>query len=60
MERYIYYYTNCQGAIIFDYTDEKGNQSHHSFMGYSLRKALQLFRWRNNLDYKHITVKKLY
>ena len=60
MERYLFYHTNYQGAIIIDYTDENGNKTHDSFIGYSLRKALRVFHWRNNLNYKHITVQKLY
>lgn len=60
MTRYLFYSFNEQnGAINFNYIDENGNRSTHKYMGYSLRKALQVFRWRNNLDYKHIKVQKL-
>ncbi len=60
MTRYLFYSLNeHNGAINFNYIDENGNRSTHNYMGYSLRKAIQVFRWRNNLDYKHITIQKL-
>jgi len=57
MTRYLFYsYNEHNGAINFNYVDENGNRSNHCYMGYSLRRALQVFRWRNNLYYKHINV----
>lgn len=61
MARYLFYsYNDHNGAIILDYIDEYGNRSSHNYIGYSLNKALRVFRWRNNLDYKHIKIQKLY
>lgn len=61
MTRYLFYsYNDHNGAITFNYVDENGNRSSHNYIGYSLNKALRVFRWRNNLDYKHIKVQKLY
>lgn len=60
MTRYLFYsYNEHNGAINFNYIDENGNRSNHCFMCYSLRKAIQVFRWRNNLSYKHITIQQL-
>lgn len=58
--RYLFYhYNDRNGALILDYIDENGNRSNYCFMYYSLRKAIRVFRWRNNLSYKHITVQQL-
>ncbi len=58
--RYLSYYYNYCGYLIFDYRDDNGHYIQHRFMYYSLRAAIKVFRERYGLRYKHITVQKLY
>lgn len=53
----LYYYYNNQGSLIFLYTEE-GVRKRHTYIGYTLREAIQKFRRDNNLRYKHISVQR--
>ena len=48
------------GYLVLNYKDESGNRIKHSYLYYTLREAIKLFRERYGLRYKHITVKKLF
>lgn len=57
--KYLFYYYNSQGNIIFHYSEDNYRTNCH-YMGYSLKEAISKFRKDNNLQHKHIIVKKLY
>ncbi len=57
--KYLYYYYNSQGSIIFCYS-ENGYHRDCTYMGYTLKEAISKFRKDNNLQRKHIKVLKLY
>ncbi len=58
--RWLFYYHNSQGTLIFDYADEDGHHIEHAFLFYSLKDAIRKFREDNGLKHKRIYVKKLY
>ena len=56
--RYLFYYYNEYGSLIFRYTKD-GARRHQTYIGYTLREAIQKFRRDNNLRYKHLIIQKL-
>lgn len=58
--KYIYYYYNSAGYLILDYSDDEGYHTSQSYLYYTLREAISLFRKRFNLQHKHIKVEKLF
>ena len=58
MRNLFYYYSD--GMLIFKYIDEFGYRSTHRYIFYTLKEAIKQFRQNNNLQYKHITVQRLY
>ncbi|MCM1360226.1 MAG: hypothetical protein NC183_06910 [Corallococcus sp.] len=58
--RYLFYYYNNEGTLIFDYRDDYGRRFHRCYLYYTLREAVKKFRQDFDLRYKHITVQRLY
>lgn len=58
--RWLFYYYNSQGTLIFDYSDEYGCHIEHTYLFYSLKDAIKKFREDNGLKHKHIHIEKLY
>lgn len=58
--RRLYYHYNCQGALIFSYSDGSGRYVDRCYLFYSFREALQRFRAEFGLQRRHIKVIKLY
>ena len=56
--RYLFYYYDSCGSLHFRYTEE-GIRKHHTYIGYTLREAIQKFRRDNDLRYKRITIQAL-
>ena len=58
MKRYLFYYINRQGGIMVYYS----HGDHYirlTYLGYTLREAIQKFRRDYNLQRKHIIVEGL-
>ena len=58
MKRYLFYYINKQGGIMISYANGD-RYIRLTYLGYTLREALQKFRRDNNLQRKHIIVEGL-
>lgn len=58
--RYLFYYYNAQGYLVLSYTDGNGRHAERSYLYYSRKEAIRLFRERYGLRYKHITVQRLF
>lgn len=57
MKILFYRYNSC-GALLFSYKGENGHWINHTYLGYSLREALQKFRKENDICHKHIRIIK--
>ena len=57
--RYIFYRYNHCGTLVFDYYDEETHVS-QSYMFYTLKQAVSIFRRDNGLQYKKIVISKLF
>lgn len=58
MKRYLFYYINRQGGIMVYYS----HGDHYirlTYLGYTLREAIQKFRRDYNLQHKHIIIEGL-
>ena len=56
--RYIFYYYNHFGTLVFDYYDEETHVS-QSYVFYTLKQAISKFRKDNNLSNKQIKIVNL-
>ena len=57
--RYILYYKNNYGALIFRYSDDDGKRIREIYIGYSANEALRRFREKHALKGKHIEIASL-
>ncbi len=57
--RYILYYHNFYGALVFHYSDDDGKDIRERYIGYSLNEALRRFREKYALKGKHIDIASL-
>ena len=53
--RYILYYKNIYGALILRYSDD-GKRIRETYIGYTLKEAIQRFREKHVLKGKHIEI----
>ena len=58
MKRYLFYYINRQGGIMVSYA-HGDRYIRLTYLGYTLREAIQKFRRDYNLQHKHIIVEGL-
>lgn len=56
--RYLLYYKNSFGAFVFSYMDD-GHHIRETYIGYTLKEAIQRFRKQHNLQRKHIEIASL-
>lgn len=54
--RYILYYKNIYGALIFRYSDDDGRHIREQYIDYTLDEALRRFREKHALKGKHIDI----
>ena len=54
--RYILYYKNIYGALILRYSDDDGKRIRETYIGYTLKEAIQRFREKHVLKGKHIEI----
>ena len=47
--RYILYYKNNYGALILRYSDDDGKRIRETYIGYTLKEAIQRFREKHVL-----------
>lgn len=59
-ENLLFYYYTHNGYLVFEYEDKDGIRAEHSYMGYSFREALSLFRKKFGLKYVRMRKIKLY